>query len=193
MLEVKISELAEQLKSGKSKNERIQAALDLGSIKAKEAVDVLVEQLLVEEDEAVREAIVTSLIKIGDEYVANRAAELLECEDAYVRNAGVEILSIIGGPAIEILRKMINHPDRDVRILAVNALGESHIRETNRYLRRVIMEDNDENVMASAIEYLSELGFEKEDKEVVMRAAKRFSSPFFQYVVKSAIEKMADL
>ncbi|KXG77326.1 hypothetical protein AN618_12230 [Fervidicola ferrireducens] len=193
MLEVKISELAEQMKSGKSKNERIQAALDLGSIKAKEAVDVLVEQLLVEEDEVVREAIVTSLIKIGDEYVANRAAGLLESEDAYVRNAGVEILSIIGEPAIEILQKMINHPDRDVRILAVNALGESHIRETIRYLRRVIMEDDDENVVASAIEYLSELGFEKEDKEVVMKAAKRFSSPFFQYTVKSAIEKMADL
>lgn len=193
MLEVKINDLEEQLKNGRNKDDRIRAALDLAKIKTKEAVDILADQLFVEEDKAVQEAIVTSLINIGDEYVARRAAEFLESEDAYIRNAGVEILSTIGENAIEVLHELIHHHDKDVRILAINALGENHIKDAVRFLRQIILEDDDENVVAAAIEYVSELGFEKIDKETIMRASKRFSSPFFQYVVKTAINKMADL
>jgi HEAT repeat protein len=180
------------MKNGRNESERVMAVLDLGEAKGEKVVDALIGQLEVETSRAVQEAIVSSLIKIGDRYVAESAAKLLKNDDAYVRNAGVEILSILGDSALEVLEKMIKHPDKDVRQLAVNALGEGRLKEAPTLLRKVIAEDEDENVVAAAIEYLGEVGCGEEDREVIMRAANRFSSPFFDYVVKMAIKKLGD-
>ncbi|MCF6096977.1 HEAT repeat domain-containing protein [Thermovorax subterraneus] len=192
MQESHINELLNLMKNGRNESERVMAVLDLGEAKGKKVVDALIGQLEVETSRAVQEAIVSSLIKIGDRYVAESAAELLKNDDAYVRNAGVEILSILGDSALEVLEKMIKHPDKDVRQLAVNALGEGRLKEAPTLLRKVIAEDEDENVVAAAIEYLGEVGCGEEDREVIMRAANRFSSPFFDYVVKMAIKKLGD-
>lgn len=192
MQESRINELLNLMKNGRNESERVMAVLDLGEAKGEKVVDALIGQLEVETSRAVQEAIVSSLIKIGDRYVAESAAKLLKNDDAYVRNAGVEILSILGDSALEVLEKMIKHPDKDVRQLAVNALGEGRLKEAPTLLRKVIAEDEDENVVAAAIEYLGEVGCGEEDREVIMRAANRFSSPFFDYVVKMAIKKLGD-
>jgi HEAT repeat protein len=123
--------------------------------------------------------------------VAESAAELLKNEDAYIRNTGVEILALIGDSALDVIEKMIKHPDKDVRQQVVNALGEGRLKKAPMILRKVIEEDENENVVAAAIEYLGEVGCGKEDREIIMRAAKRFSSPFFDYTVKAAIMKLS--
>jgi len=192
MQEFRINELLNLMKNGKSENERIMAALDLGEAEGERVVEALVGQLDVETSRAVQEAIVSSLIKINDRCVAESAAELLKSEDAYIRNAGAEILALIGDSALDVLEKMITHIDKDVRQQTVNALGEGRLKAAPVLLRKVIEEDEDENVVAAAIEYLGEVGCGKEDREVIMRAANRFSSPFFDYTVKTAIRKLAE-
>lgn len=103
MQESRINELLNLMKNGKSENERIVAALDLGEAEGERVVEALIGQLEVETSRAVQEAIVSSLIKIRDRCVAESAAELLKNEDAYIRNTGVEILALIGDSAMEVL------------------------------------------------------------------------------------------
>lgn len=191
MQESRINELLNLMKNGKSENERIMAALNLGEAEGERVVEALIRQLEVETSRAVQEAIVSSLIKIRDRCVAESAAELLKNEDAYIRNTGVEILALIGDSALDVIEKMIKHPDKDVRQQVVNALGEGRLKKAPMILRKVIEEDENENVVAAAIEYLGEVGCGKEDREIIMRAAKRFSSPFFDYTVKAAIMKLS--
>ncbi|MGB9813626.1 MAG: HEAT repeat domain-containing protein [Thermovenabulum sp.] len=192
MQESHINELLNLMKKGRSENERIMAVLDLGEATGERVVKALAKQLEVETSRVVQEAIVSSLIKIGDKYVAESAAEFLKSDDAYIRNAGVEILSVIGDSALEVLEKMIKYPDKDVRQLAVNAVGESNLKKSPMLLRKVIEEDEEENVVAAAIEYLGEIGSSEEDRKVIMQAASRFSSPFFDYTVKIALKKLAE-
>ncbi|WP_422443652.1 HEAT repeat domain-containing protein [Thermoanaerobacterium sp. DL9XJH110] len=192
MQESRINELLNLMRNGKSENERIMAALDLGEAQGERIVEALVGQLEVETSRAVQEAIISSLIKIRDRCVAESVAELLKSEDAYIRNAGVEILALIGDSALDVLEKMIKHPDKDVRQQAVVALGEGRLKAAPALLKRVIEEDEDENVVAAAIEYLGEIGCGKEDGEAIKRAARRFSSPFFDYTVKTAIGKLME-
>lgn len=192
MQESRINELLNLMKKGRSENERIMAVLDLGEATGERVVKALAKQLEVETSRVVQEAIVSSLIKIGNKYVAESAAEFLKSDDAYIRNAGVEILSVIGDSAFEVLEKMIKYPDKDVRQLAVNAVGESNLKKSPMLLRKVIEEDEEENVVAAAIEYLGEIGSSAEDREVIMKASNRFTSPFFGYIVKVALKKLAE-
>lgn len=186
---LRVSESIDLMRNGRE-SERITAALDLGDFADKKVVEVLAEQLRMETSRAVQEAIVSSLIKIGNEDVAEAAAELLESDDAYLRNVGVEILATIGNSALGIFEKMIMHPDKDVRQQVVNAIGEGQLKEAVGILRKVIEEDEEENVVAAAVEYLGEIGGGEEDRKVIMQALNRFSSPFFQYAAEVALKKM---
>lgn len=190
MQELRISQLIDLMKSGRNESERIAASLDLGDFKSKEVVEALAEQLWMETSRAVQEAIVSSLTKIGNEDVAEAAAKLLESDDAYIRNVGVEILATIGNSALGVLEKMIMHPDKDVRQQVVNAIGEGHLKEAAMILRKVIDEDEEENVVAAAVEYLGEIGGNEEDREAIMQALNRFSSPFFRYAAEVALKKL---
>ncbi|SHF82000.1 HEAT repeat-containing protein [Caldanaerobius fijiensis DSM 17918] len=190
MQELRISQLIDLMKSGRNENERIAASLDLGDFKSKNVIEALIEQLRVETSRAVQEAIVSSLIKIGNEDVAEAVAELLESDDAYLRNVGVEVLATIGNSALEVLEKMIMHSDKDVRQQVVNAIGEGQLKEAVMILRRVIEEDEEENVVAAAIEYLGEIGGGEEDRKAILQALNRFSSPFFQYAAEVALKKL---
>ncbi|EIW00940.1 HEAT repeat domain-containing protein [Thermoanaerobacter siderophilus] len=185
-----INELIRLMKNGRNESERIAAALDLGNFENKEVVKALVEQLWMETSRAVQESIVSSLTKIGSKNVAELAVELLKSDDAYLRNVGVEILATIGDSALEIFERMITHPDKDVRQLVVNAIGEGQLKEAAMILRKVIEEDEEENVVAAAVEYLGEIGGSDEDKKAIKQALNRFSSPFFQYVAEVALKKL---
>jgi len=172
--------------------ERYNAALDLYGFPQDKVVKCLVERLTEEKSRLVQEAIVSSLISIGTEVVVERCAELLRSEDAYIRNSALEILQVLDHKSLTVGRRLLHDPDPEVRIFAVNVLGELRSKEAVELLRRVVDEDKDVNVVAQAVEYLGEVGSRQEDWEAVRKATERFSDPFLSYAVETALKKMGE-
>jgi len=180
------------LTSHPEEKERYCAAMDLSSFPREKVVKCLVERLTEEKSRLVHEAIVSSLIRIGTEAVVERCAELLRSEDAYVRNSALEILQVLDHRSLVVGRRLLHDPDPEIRIFAVNVLGELKSKEAVELLRQVIDEDKDVNVVAQAVEYLGEMGSRHEDRETVRKAAERFSDPFLSYAVETALKKMGE-
>lgn len=180
------------LTSHPEEKERYCAALDLSDFTQDKVVSCLVERLKEEKSRLVCEAIASSLIRIGTEAVVEHCAELLRSDDPYVRNLALEILQVLDQRSLAVGRRLLDDPDPEIRIFAVNVLGELRAREAGELLRRVVAEDEDINVVAAAVEYLGELGVGHEDREAVRRAAERFPDPFLTYAVETALKKMGE-
>ena len=96
-------------------------AKDLGGFP--EAVDALAEHLPAEEDLAVREAIITSLVAIDGPAVTRCLILLLGSEDAALRNSAVEALQHSAVQVEPHLNDLLADPDPDVRILTINLIA----------------------------------------------------------------------
>lgn len=170
--------------------ERLRAAEELGDYPSFEAVSGLVSRLASDECRAVQEACLVSLCRIGTAEVGEEAARLLRSSNAYVRNAASEILQELGDKAEHVVRALLCDPDPDVRLLAVRVVGEGHFSGALPLLREVVLRDPDVNVVGSAVEYLGELGGSSQDREAICQARSRFSSPYLDFAVETALSKM---
>lgn len=186
----KVKKLMEILSTHPEERERCYAAMELSNFPREDVVEHLVNRLVEEESRPVQEAIVSTLIAIGTEAVVKRCAELLRSEDAYLRNSAIEVLQLLQHTSLGVVRELLQDPDPDVRLFAVNVLGELKVREAVELLCRVVEEDENINVVAAAVEYLGEMGLRSEDRETVRKAAERFSDPFLEYAVEVALRKM---
>jgi len=185
-----VKKLMDILSAHPEESERCYAAMDLSGFPRDDVVGFLAKRLVEEESLPVREAIVSTLIVIGTEAVVRRCAELLHSEDAYLRNSAIEVLQRLQHTSLEVVRECLRDTDPDVRLFAVNVLGELQDKEAVELLRRVVEKDEDINVVAMAVEYLGEMGLRSEDREVVRKALERFSDPFLEYAVEVALKKM---
>jgi len=185
-----VEKLIDTLSSHPEERERCYAALDLSGFPQDDVVECLIKRLAEEKSRPVQEAIVSALLAIGTEAVVKRCAELLRSEDAYIRNSAIEILQLLQHTSLGVVRKLLRDPDPDVRLFAVNVLGELKVKETVELLRRVVEEDENINVVAAAVEYLGEMGLRNEDRKTVQKVAERFSDPFLEYAVEVALRKM---
>jgi len=185
-----VEKLMEILSTHPEERERYLAAMELCSFPQDDVVEYLVKRLVEEESCLVQEAIVSTLIAIGTEAVVRRCAELLRSEDAYLRNSAIEVFRLLHHTSLGVVRVLLQDPDPDVRLFAVNVLGELNAKEAVELLCRVVEEDENINVVATAVEYLGEMGLCSEDREIVRKAVKRFSDPFLEYAVEVALKKM---
>lgn len=182
--------LVQTLASHPEERERYGAALELSAFPQAEVVACLAARLVQEPSRPVQEAIVSSLIAIGTEAVVEHCVKLLRSEDAYVRNAAVEVLQVLEQKSLEAVRPLLRDPDPDVRLLAVNVLGDLRCKEAVELLRRVVATDAEVNVVAAAVECLGEMGLRREDRETIMAAAERFADPFLSFAAETALKKM---
>lgn len=190
MKDSQVKKLMEILSTHPEERERSYAAMELCGFPQDDVVEYLVKRLVEEESRLVQEAIVSTLIAIGTEAVVRRCAELLRSEDAYLRNSAIEVLQSLHHTSLEVVRVLLQDPDPDVRLFAVNVLGELKAKEAVELLCRVVEEDENINAVAAAVEYLGEMGLRNKDREIVQKAAERFSDPFLEYAVEVALRKM---
>lgn len=188
--EEKMRSLLNTLREHPEEGERYRAALDLSGFPEAEVVNCLVERLLQETSRVVQEAIISSLIVIGIEAVVVCCAELLRSDDAYVRNAAAEVLQVLEDRSLGMVRQLLGDEDPDVRILAVNVLGELRCKEAVELLRRVVALDPEINVVATAVEFLGEMGLSQEDRETIKAAVERFADPYLTFAAETALKKM---
>jgi HEAT repeat protein len=179
--------LLQQL-SDESTEIRRWAALDLAAFP--DAVEALCAHLQQETQPPVREAMLTALIEIGGDAVVLRLMPLLRSEDAAIRNPVIEVLQQLPDAVAPHIETMLQDPDPDYRIFAVNVLSNLRHPQTPGWLQAVIERDADFNVCATVVEVLAEVGT-PEAIPALRALPGRFSDePFMQFCVDAAIRRI---
>ena len=181
------SDLLQQLESSEPA-ERRWAARDLVSYP--EAVDALLSHIDIETDNPVQQAIFDSLQHIGGASVISGLLPLLRTEDAFVRNAAIEVLQAMPeGVAVHIV-ELLNDIDSDVRIFAIDILQQLAHPQTPEWLLSVLKDETHINVIATAVDRLSEVG--TTDMLPELKALKlRFpDEAYLQFAIQTAIDRI---
>lgn len=163
------------------------AAMDLAG--DAEAVEALGARLALEPDNAVREALLSTLVGIGGDAVVQVLTPHLSSENAALRGAVVEWLAQV--PAVAaVMPQLLADPDADVRVLAVMLLATLQDPRVPGWLAGVVSSDPDRNVCGAAISELAEVG-DEDACEAIAAAAVRFAQdPFIVFAAKVTIARL---
>ncbi len=123
----------------------------------------------------------------ADEAPIEAIMDLLKLEDAYVRNLGISMLRDFGGSIKYYIVKFLIGDDRDLRIFAINVLGDVDFVESRDMLVELLESEEDVNVAMTAVDYMGEIG-EEEDIELLESLKERFNSEVYvEFAVDSAV------
>ncbi len=156
-----------------------------------EAVPELAAALTRETVPRVREAILTSLIRIGDTASAEAIVPCLRSQDAALRASAIEALQTLPSALGPILARLFNDPESDVRLLATELARNMNAAEATRLLTGLIDQEPHPNVCAAAIEVLAEVGT-PDALPALERCAVRFAAtPFLPFAISLAIARIS--
>ncbi len=115
---------------------------------------------------------------------------LLKLDNAYVRNLGISILRNFGNAIKYYIVKFLIGDDKDLRIFAINVLGDVNFSESRDMLVELLETEKDINVAMTAVDYLAEIG-EVRDIPLLESVKKRFAGEFYaEFAVDSAIKSI---
>ncbi|MEA3554772.1 MAG: HEAT repeat domain-containing protein [Campylobacterota bacterium] len=116
--------------------------------------------------------------------------KLLESSNAYLRNKAITFLQEYGKSAKFFIQKLLNDKSRDIRIFAVNILGDVKYEDSRDMLIKLIEDEDDINVLMTAIDYIGEIG-EPKDIDLLKRLNEKFSNePYVTFGINLAIDKI---
>lgn len=114
--------------------------------------------------------------------------ELLKLDNAYIRNLGISMLRDFGDAIKYYIVKFLIGDDRDLRIFAINVLGDVNFAESRDMLVELLEDEDDINVAMTAVDYMGEIG-EVKDIELLESLKERFKNEFYvEFAVDGAIK-----
>jgi len=123
-----------------------------------------------------------------DDY--NSILKMLDSKNAYLRNKAITFLQDSGEDAKKFLIKLLQNKDRDIRIFAVNVLGDVKYEDSRDILMESIQNEDDINVLMTSIDYIGEIG-KKEDIPILEKLKDKFpAEPYVAFGINIAIEKI---
>ena len=179
--------LLAQLRAGDVEQRRW-AARDLAA--HPQAASALGEQLLRETDASVREAMLTSLTSQTSEAAAGALLPLLRSEDAQLRNGAIEALAGMPEAVGPRIAGLLRDADVDVRIFTVNLLGELRHPQVLAWLLQVLAREPEVNVVAAAVEVLTEVGGPEHASALRAAQARFAGDDFIGFAVDMAVERI---
>jgi len=187
--ERKYEGLEKQLESADI-TERRWAARDLANFE--ESAKLLINKLQTEPEHSVKEAIFDSLQSMGGDDVVNGLLPMLRLEDAELRNGAIEVLqSMPEGVAIHII-ELLNDGDSDVRIFAIDILQELAHPQTPQWLLSVLKDETHINVVATAVDRLTEVGTPDMIPELLQLKQRFPNENFLGFAVDTAISRIEE-
>ena len=143
-----------------------------------------------ERDASVRAVLFSTATQFGGAVVVQGMVQLLRSEDPALRNGAIEVLASLPdavGPQVD---SLLHDSDSDVRIFAVNLLGDLRHPQVPQWLSQVLMHEPEVNVVGAALEVLAEVGVP--GTLPALRAAKaRFADdPYIGFSADLAIERI---
>ena len=119
-----------------------------------------------------------------------KVMELLKLHNAYVRNLGISLLRDYGDAIRYYIVKFLIGNDRDLRIFAINVLGDVNFAESRDMLIELLENEDDINVAMTAVDYMAEIG-EVEDIGLLEVVKKRFGDDAYSsFAVDGAIRSI---
>lgn len=143
-----------------------------------------------EADMRVREAIFTSLARIGDTASARAIISRLRSDDAGLRTAALDALQTMPGPVAEALPGLLADPDSDVRVLACELVRALANDQATALLCALIERENEPNVVGAAVEVLAEVGGPQALSALERSAARWAQEPFLAFSIGVACERI---
>ena len=141
------------------------------------------------EDKRVSTKIATVISNMDpDDAPIEKIMDLLKLENAYIRNLGISILRDFGDSIKYYIVKFLIGDDRDLRIFAINVLGDVDFAESRDMLVELLETEADINVAMTAVDYMGEIG-EEEDIPLLLSLKERFSGDFYaEFAVDGAVK-----
>jgi HEAT repeat protein len=157
------------------------------------AATLLVSRLMQEDDVAVREVILTLLVRLSDPVALSGLVDCLRSEDAALRNEAIETFRQMGRDADPTLQSLLADADPDVRIFAVKILASSQHPDLESWLIQVIEKDHHVNVCATAVDLLCEVGTDSASGPL-LRLKDRFAfDPYIQFAADLALKRVREI
>ncbi len=181
------SEISQDLISD-DPSKRRWAARDI--VSCAHASTMLLDQLDTETDMSVKQVILSSLTQIGDSEAVNGLVRCLRTEDVSLRNEAIEAMKHLPKEVASIMANLLNDPDPDVRIFAVNILESLCHPDVEQWLIDVIRDDEHVNVCATAVDLLGEVGSEKSEPALQALKERFTEEPYIQFAADLAIKRI---
>ena len=165
------------------------AARALGGVAV--AVPVLAAALGGEQNPRVREAIMTALMRIGDEASVRALLPYLRSQDAGQRSAAIETLQALPEAVEPFVAALLGDTDTDVRLLATELARNMPPKDATLVLCDLLRKEGHPNVCAAAIEVLAEVGT-RDAVPALQACAERFANvPFLPFVIATTIARIS--
>lgn len=143
-----------------------------------------------ETDSRVREAMFTSLARIGTREGIAQLLPLLRSDDSALRAGALDALRSSPVAAHEFLPQLLRDPDADVRLLSCELARKLPGEEASRSLCALLAHEPEVNVCAAAIEVLAEVG-DQAALPALAHCAQRFPQvPFLGFAIKLATDRI---
>ncbi|WP_370315469.1 HEAT repeat domain-containing protein [Thalassolituus sp.] len=155
------------------------------------ATHMLLDQLNNEEEPSVRQVILSSLTQLGDSEAVEGLVNCLRSEDASLRNEAIEAMKQLPEEVAPIMATLLNDPDPDVRIFAVNILESLCHDDVEQWLVSVIRDDEHVNVCATAVDLLGEVGSEISIEALTGLKDRFTEEPYIQFAADLAIKRIS--
>jgi HEAT repeat protein len=153
-------------------------------------VEALSRALGTEEDARVREAILTSLARLGTSDAIAAILPHLRSDDAGLRAGSLDALRVVPRALAPHLPGLLADPDADVRLLACDLARGLPARNAVALLCGVLDREADANVCAAAVEVLAEIAG-PDALPALDACARRFpGDPFLPFAVRVAAERI---
>jgi len=122
-----------------------------------------------------------------DDAPIEQIMDLLKLDNAYIRNLGISILRDFGDAIKYYIVKFLIGDDRDLRIFAINVLGDVDFAESRDMLVELLEDESDINVAMTAVDFMGEIG-EEEDITLLETLKDRFEGDFYaEFAIDNAI------
>jgi len=143
-----------------------------------------------ENDPRVREAMFTSLARIGTPESAHQLLLLLRCDEAQLRTGALDALRMMPAAVREMLPALLQDREEDVRLLSCELARTLPSEEATQLLCTLLAGEQQINVCAAAVEVLTEVG-SPAALPVLAECARRFpGTPFLGFAIGAATERI---
>ena len=157
-----------------------------------DAVPALAAALAREQVPRVREAIMTALMRVGDEASVLALLPYLRSQDAGQRATAIEALQALPEAILPFMAALLADSDSDVRILATELARNMPAPDATRVLCGLLENEQHPNVCAAAIDVLAEVGT-RDAVPTLKACAERFSNtPFLPFAVSTTIARISN-
>jgi HEAT repeat protein len=157
-----------------------------------EAVSALAAALGAERVPRVREAIMTALIRVGDEASVLTLLPCLRSQDAGLRATAIEALQSLPDATAPFMAALLADADSDVRILATELARNMPAKNATSILCGLLENESHPNVCAAAIDVLAEVGTRDAIPALKACAARFPNTPFLKFAVSTTIARISD-